>query len=135
MNPMTGRYDPDLELWVLPITTKAGDAVSINLGDRAMYDESVGQDVLMVLSPTLRMHPQTKTFTVSWYERHCGDCGSYDGGQELIYNRETGTVTYRSQGSTMGKSYDKTTLLASNINDDTIHHLIAHGGSYEDLGK
>lgn len=135
INPTTGKYDPALESWVVPITTTSGDSVGITLGDRSGAANSVDQDVLYLLSPVLRTHPQAKTFIVYWNLLCCTDGGNYDGGQELKYERDTGEVSYHSTGFSAGKAYKESKIIASKIDDSKIHEVAGRYGSYEELNQ
>ncbi len=131
VDPKTGQQDDELARWLLPITEVHGDSVVIVLGNQLGFADSIKGDVPWVLAPTLRMHPNAKTFTVSWSLNCCTDGGSSDGGQGLIYHRDSSEVFYHIQGTTMGKPYDETTLIASGVDDIRIHRAAALGASYE----
>jgi len=135
MDPTSGKYSPDLAAWILPITTTDGDKTSIDLGNRLSVADSIQQDVLCVLSPTLRMHPQTKVFVVKWNMLCCTDGGTSDGGQNLSYWRDSGEVTYHAQGYRMGKAYNTTKVVAQGVDDLQIHRLAALNRPYSELGK
>ena len=133
VNPVTGQYDRALEQWLLPITQSHGDDVLVEMGSWTGAANSVKEDVLWALSPTLRMHPSTKMFIVSWNMHCCTDGGTSDSGQELIYNRESGEVFYHIKGTDRGKPYNETRRIASGVDDSYIHQTAARDGGYDDL--
>ncbi len=135
INPVTGKYDPQLESWVVPITSPSldDDTVVIDLEDRGGVANSIGADVLFVLSPVIRMHPKTKKFIVTW--QMTGGLSSGNDRFELIYRRDTKKVFYHAVWFFQGKDLDKTDLIASNIKDSDIHNTIANHRPYTDLGK
>lgn len=135
INPVTGQYDPDLSAWVLPITSSGAGTVEIELGDRAGEANSIQEDVLFLLSPMLRKHPEEKVFIVSWGMACCSDGGTSDGGQNLTYHRDMGEVTYHRQGWFASKPYDTTTVVAQGVDDLQIHRLAALNRPYTELGK
>ena len=133
VNPTTNKYDPQLERWLLPITSVKGSEVVIDIGDRAAVAESLREDVLWVLSPTLRMHPEAQTFEVKWIMICCAGSFTRDDGRTLTYNRITGEVTLHKKGTTFGEPYDKIDLIQRGVDDGHIHQVAARRGAYDDL--
>ncbi len=134
INPSTGRYDSFLDSWVSPITSPSpsGDTVVIDLGDRGGVANSIESDVLLVLSPVIRMHPRAKKFIVIW-ELRLGMTS--DPGQELVYNRDSGQVFNHRKWWFQEKLYDKNDLIAAQVKDRQIHKLAARRRGFSELGK
>jgi hypothetical protein len=129
VNPKTGKSDPELEKWINSVTNEQGNAIYINLGDRAggLGSEDDAKLSIFLLSPVLRKYSNASIFTVSWsYNVAMGEDRV-----NIVYDRTTQTITSSSGGRGKPVTPDATPI--TGVTDSMIHSAASNYDSYTNV--
>jgi hypothetical protein len=125
INPYDEEYDPELEKYVSPMVSVAGQTVDVNVGDAP--SDVIKSAVLQYLSPVIRMHPNENDFCVRWAIIY-----PYSD-FELHYDRKVGSVT-EVQTSQLPPFTRTSTVLGKHITDRDIHEAATSNKDYDVWG-